>query len=146
MSLFGIWNLERGIYNRDMTHGKFLAVIGFATAIAVTGWATVVRNIDPTQSGATGLILFYLTLFTSLVGALTLLGILFRVHVAKRRDVVLREVRVAFRHAILLSTTAVASLALAANRSFRWWSLPILLLIVGAAEYVFLNRDAARRL
>ncbi|MCR4278592.1 MAG: hypothetical protein NUV81_01670 [bacterium] len=129
-----------------MSHKKFMLLIGFATVVAWAGLGTVLLNIDPTQSGISGILLFYLTLFTSLVGTLTLLGVLFRIHIAKRKEIILREVRIAFRHAVLLSATAVVALALSSKGSFRWWILPLLLVTVGGVEYVFLNRDSSGRL
>jgi len=122
-----------------------MILIGCTTAVAWAGWVLVLLNIDPTQAGVSGVLLFYLTLFTSLVGALTLLGVFFRVHIANRKEIVLREVRIAFRHAVLLSATAVVALAFSSKGSFRWWLLPLLVLSVGGIEYVFLYRDSAGR-
>ncbi len=128
-----------------MSLRQSLLLIALGTVLAWAGWVVVLMNTDPSQAGVSGFALFYLTLFTSLVGVFALLGVGFRVYVAKRKDVVLREVRIALRHAVLLSAASVAALAISAHGWFRWWVLIVLILGVSAAEYLFLLREEPRR-
>lgn len=92
-----------------------------------------------------GFLLFYITLITGLIGLLSLLGVLYRVVFLKRKDVVLREVKVSFRHAILLSFVGVSALALSSHGLLIWWVLILLILVASLIEYVSLLVQNATR-
>ena len=90
----------------------FMAV---ATALATFAWVVIVWNTDPFETGITGFWMFYLTLlFMTLVGARTILGSLYRVHILKRKDVLIREVGISFRHA-MPAMAGIAALVLSAQ-------------------------------
>lgn len=116
-----------------------------ATCASLAGWAYILFNVDPNQAGIIGFLLFYLTLFASCVGMLTLVGVIMRVHVRQRQATAFREVRVAFRHGILLSLVAILSLALSANGMLTiWWFLGFVV-VVGGLEYAALLVQESRR-
>lgn len=115
------------------------------TLIAWGGWIAVLLNVNPNEGGYIGFLLFYLTLLIALVGTFSLLGIFFRVYIKKRHHVVIREVHIAFRHAIFMSIMAVTSLALSANGWLQWWVFLLLLAIIALLEYVALIIQEGRR-
>ena len=119
--------------------------MGLSTFFAWVGWVIVVLNVNPTESGVMGFILFYVTLTTGLVGAFALVGTLCRVVLLKHRDVLIREVRISFRHAILLSAVAVSALALSAQGQWRWWILIVLISVASLLEYIALVVQQSRR-
>jgi hypothetical protein len=123
----------------------FLALMGLATVLAWAGWVLVLLNIDPFESGIPGVALFFVTLFAALIGTLSVFGTLFRLRVKKGQTVVVREVKIAVRHAVLLSLVAVVSLLLAGQGLLKWWNLAAMIVAVGAAEYVFLLVQESRR-
>lgn len=92
-----------------------------------------------------GLFLFYLTLFAALIGTMAVFGVLYRVMILKRKDVVSREVKITFRHSILLSIVGIVSLALSAANRLNPWIVGALFLIVGVVEYGFLLVQESRR-
>lgn len=92
-----------------------------------------------------GFAMFYLTLFMGMIGVLTLLGMAYRVLLLKRRDVILREVRVAFRHAVLLSLVAIISLALSGQEMLKWWVVMVMVVVMSGVEYLFLIGEESRR-
>ena len=122
-----------------------MLMIGITTIVSWIGLGVVLLNTNPEDDGLGSLTIFYLTLFAGLVGVLTLLGVAFRVYVAGRKDVVQREVRVAFRHAVLLSLTGVVALLFSAQGFFRWWVLVLILFVVTVIEYLFLLKESSRR-
>jgi hypothetical protein len=128
-----------------MTFRMYVAFMALGTLLAWTAWLLVLFNINPDEAGLMGMSIFYVTLFMSLVGTLTLLGVLYRVMVRRRHDLVSREVRVSFRHGIFLSIIAVASLAIAAQGLFKWWSGLGLLAVTCIVEYFFLVKESSRR-
>jgi Ca2+/Na+ antiporter len=119
--------------------------MGLATILSVGAWFFVIWTTDPFESGLSGLALFYITLGMSLIGSLTLSGVFYRVGILGRRDVVTREVKTSFRHAIALSLVAMISLMLSAQGQLRWWYILGLIVITTMIEYVFLMKDESRR-
>ncbi len=116
-----------------------------ATALAAGAWLFVLWSVNPFEASAAGFVMFYLTLLMSLVGLLTIAGVGYRVLILRRTDVVSREVRISFRHAVFLSLIAVIALALSAAGWLRWWTIIGLIAIVSVVEYVFLVKEEARR-
>lgn len=129
----------------SMTFRMYLFLMSFSTVIAWIAWVIVIQNVNPNETGVLGFGLFYITLITGLVGVLSLCGIVYRVLILRRHAVLIREVKVSFRHALLLSAVAVSSLALAAHDLLRWWVLLVLIGIVSLIEYVALLVQHARR-
>jgi len=128
-----------------MTFRAYLWLMGLTTAFAWAGWLFVIFRIDPEEAGALGLGLFYITLFTALIGTIAVIGAAYRVLVLRRKDVVSREVRITFRHAVMVSLVGILGLALAALGWLRWWVLLGLVVAVGVIEYIFLLVQESRR-
>ncbi len=115
------------------------------TLLAWGGWAAILLYVNPDEGGFVGFLLFYLTLLISLIGTFSLLGIFFRVYIKKRHHVVIREVHIAFRHAVFMATMAVVSLALSANGWLKWWVFLLLLATIAILEYIALIIQEGRR-
>ncbi len=92
-----------------------------------------------------GLTAFYIALYASLVGLMSFAGIIFRVHIRGRKQTAFREVRIAFRHAMLLSGIAVFTLILSSLGWLAWWNFLLLLAAVGTLEYILLTIQESRR-
>jgi hypothetical protein len=120
-------------------------MMAISTIVAWLSWSLIVLNVNPEETGLWGFVLFYFTLITGLIGTLSLIGILYRVMLRQRKEVLSREVKISFRHAVLLSFVAVSALALSAYGILHWWILLVLIVIVSAVEYVFLMVQQARR-
>ena len=119
--------------------------MAFGTFLAWGGWSAVLLNVNPDEGGFIAFLLFYLTLLVSLIGTFTLLGIVIRVYVKKRTHVIIREVHIAFRHAVFLGTMAVVSLGLSAHGWLKWWVFLLLLAAIALLEYVALIIQEGRR-
>lgn len=114
------------------------------TVLAWIGWSIVILNISPREAGFFGFALFYTTLAVALVGTFALLGSCIRLLILKRRDVPSREIKIAFRHAVLFSAAAIISLFLSAHGWFRMWEVALLILLVSAVEYAVLKGQRGR--
>lgn len=106
----------------------------------------VLVRVDPSESGGLGLLLFYVTLLAAVTGTLSIAGVAYRVWIQKRPTMLLREVRVAFRHAAMFAVVMVASLVLSSQGLFTWWNLLALLATIGIVEYVFVSMEEHRRM
>lgn len=128
-----------------MTFRLYLCVMLIGTLLLWGSWSFVLWTMNPQESGIGGIVLFYVTLGMSLVGTFTLIRIACRFWLDRRKDLLTRDVRTAFRHALFLSTVAMTSLALSASNLLRWWMLIGLITVVGAIEYLFLVKESATR-
>jgi hypothetical protein len=116
-----------------------------STIVAWLSWFLIVFYVNPDESGISSLILFYFTLITGLIGTLTLIGMLYRIVFKGRRDVLSREVKISFRHAILLSAIAVGSLALSASEYLYWWVILVFIAVACIIEYLFIMMQQSNR-
>ncbi len=128
-----------------MTFRAYLVLMGLSTAMAWIGWAIVLFNINPFETGLPGFAIFYITLCVGMVGILTLAGILYRVRLRKRQTVISREVKISFRHALLLTAVSVIALILSQQGVLHWWVLIVLIAIAAILEYLSLLVQYARR-
>src|SRR5689334_2085133 len=128
-----------------MTFRMYLVFMTIATILSWGAWVLVLNTTNPQEAGMAGFLVFYVTLLLSLVGTLTLFGTAYRVLFLRREGVMAREVRIAFRHAVLLSIAAVTALVLSAQGWLTWWALLLLLIAMSILEYVFLLREEGRR-
>lgn len=125
---------------------KWYAVfMGFGTGISWIAWIIILQTMDPGEIGVMGHAFFYATLFLALLGTGSLLGILYRLGIKKRTEMLVREVRTAFRHSLLLSSLAVVCLWLAAKGFFYWYYFLLLLILLVLLEYLFLTVFEAKR-
>lgn len=115
------------------------------TLLAWGAWAIVLIGISPLQAGMTGFLLFYLTLGAALVGMATLGLTFIRIVILNRKSVPSREIRTAFRHALLFAVVAIASLALSANGALQTWHVIALIAAMSLAETIWSQFFHGRR-
>ncbi|MFH1621045.1 MAG: hypothetical protein ABIB04_03095 [Patescibacteria group bacterium] len=128
-----------------MSFRAFVILMITSTIIAWLFWVLIVMAVNPEESGLAALLLFYFTLATGLIGTLTLLGLSYRVLLKPQADIMSRQVKTSFRHAVLLSAIAVGSLALSASNLLFWWIILVFIVVACAIEYVFLMVHESRR-
>ncbi len=94
-------------------------------------------TLDPQTGGAGALALFYLSLWLSLLGTITLIGFFLRMWLEKEQ-VLFRQVGTALRQATLISSGAIIGLMLQGARWLNIWSGISLSLLVIVIEVFFL--------
>jgi hypothetical protein len=114
------------------------AMIG-ATLLAWIAWGVVVTGINPFEAGIPGVALFYVTLFVALIGTVSLGLSFIRVKLLKKGTVHSREIRTAFRHAILFALVMVVSLGLSAQGILQTWHLVVMVAVVVLVEQFFVR-------
>jgi len=120
--------------------------MGAGTAMAAMSWVIVLYSINPFEAGVLGLVFFYSTLFLSLVGLLSLFGIAYRILIKKRSVSSLpREVKISFRHSMLLAILGIGSLILASQKQMTWYFVLLLFVLIFGIEYVSLLAENGRR-
>lgn len=98
----------------------------------------VVMYLNPNTAGNLGLLFFYLALFLSISGTLTLLGFGWRFW-RHRDEVLFRQVTISFRQGALLAFMAVGALFLQANALLTWWNLGLLIVGLTLLEFFLLT-------
>lgn len=125
-----------------MSFRSYLIFMSLGTITAWITWAVVLHGVDPTRSGALGLTLFYMTFIMALFGTISLLGMLMRLWIYKGELASRIAVR-SFRQGILLTTLFTGSLLLFSHGWFRWWTMLLVIIIVGMIELTFLSSRKA---
>lgn len=117
-----------------MTLKSYLIIMLITTLICWLAFLFVLWTVNPEATNWLGFLLFYLSLFLSIVGASAIIGFIIR-FAALKRELAFRLVRDAFRQSFLLSFLIVAILFLLSKNLFSW--LNVFFLIVGLSVLEF---------
>lgn len=110
-----------------MPFKKYIILIAISTIISFFSFIFVVTRVDPTNTNAIGFVLFYATLFFTLIGTLSLFMIATRWIFVKNLALFTNITR-SFRQATLFSIIIVSFLLLKSFDLLDWWNV---ILIVG---------------
>ncbi len=121
-----------------MTLKKYLFTMGFATLICWCSWTLILFSIDPRITNWIGFLLFYVSLFLSLIGTFALLGFFTR-FIALRQKLVFRLVQDAFRQSFFFSITAVLALILLSKSLFTWINLILIIAALSLLEMFLIS-------
>lgn len=121
-----------------MSLKQLLTIVLAATVIFLISWVFILFEVDPTSSGWVGLLVFYSSLFFTLLGALFSLIVVIR-KLRNKEELEYEIVSLSVRQSIFFSLTIVGVLFLQSKRFLTWWNLIILILAVTLLEYLFLS-------
>jgi len=123
-----------------MSLRSYLVLMILATFVCFFSFTIAIMMIDPNTTNWAGFILFYFSLFFSLMGFMSILGFVFRfVFLHKRLEA--RLVSVAFRQAFLVSFLVVAVLFLLSRGLFSWLNLLLIIIVFSALEFFLLSYE-----
>jgi len=95
-----------------MSLRTYLLLMAIGTALCWVVWFLVLGNVNPNQAGVVGFILFYVSLFLSLTGTISVIGFLIRKRIDKNDTVVFHHVKHTFRQGLLISALILSTLLL----------------------------------
>jgi hypothetical protein len=121
-----------------MSLRAYLTVMSLATVLALSTLALIIFRVDPDASGAFGHSLFYVSLFFSVVGAFSLLGLLVRIAV-RADEIVSRLAFASFRQSLIVAALAVLALVLYKNQMLVWWNAIILAAAATLVEFFIIS-------
>lgn len=125
-----------------MTLKQYIVLMSIATLLCFSAWGVVVMNIDPVHDSQIGIIFFYITLFFSLVGAISLLNFgLYRM-ITKSDYPLFRLVQKSFRNGVLGSAIMISILILQAMNILNLWTGVILLVLFLSISFFKLSTRA----
>jgi len=109
-----------------------------ATGICWSAWAVVLNSVNPQTTNWIGFVLFYVSLFLSVVGTTAIFGFFIR-FILMRKDLVFRQVAVAFRQSFLFAIILVGSLILQSYRMLTWYNAVLLVVGLTALEFFLIS-------
>lgn len=121
-----------------MSYRSYLFIMLAGTLVAWSGWVLVLLRINPKEAGLLGLTSFYVTLLMGMVGLVTLVELAINVHLMKKKELLIREVKTAFRHAVLMALICVLSLIFSSVDKFSLWILLVFIAVAAGIEYLFM--------
>lgn len=109
-----------------------------ATSIFWLSWVLVIMEVDPDSSGWTGQLIFYGSLFFSLLGSFFLSVLLYR-RITNKTDLEYKIVSASFRQSFFFALIVIGALYLQSQRFLTWWNIIILVLGIAILEYFFIS-------
>jgi len=123
-----------------MSLRAYLIVMGLATVVAASTFFLVLFRVDPGTAGTFGFVLFYASLFMTVVGVLSMVGFTARVFM-HRTELLSRLVYVAFRQSVLFALLITGSLLLRSAHLLTWWNSLIFIIVLSLVEFFFLSLE-----
>lgn len=122
-----------------MTLRQYIAIMFFATLLGWVAWIFVILNVDPFRDSTLGFFFFYMSLFFSLIGTVSLFSFLLT-QIFRKDDVPMyRYVQKSFRIGLFLSGILIALLFLQGKEILTKWNTILLLFIVVTITCFFLS-------
>ena len=138
----GFWLIVGLTNNQTMNLKTYLTIMILATSVCWATWAVVINSIDPNTTNVVGFSLFYASLFLSIVGTTALVGFVLR-FVLLRKDLVFRQVVIAFRQSFLFATIIIGSLILQSFRMLTWYNAILLIAALTVLEFFLISYKRA---
>ncbi len=121
-----------------MTLKSYSWIMSSASLLTWLFWFASLWLIDPMKTNWIGLLIFYSSLFLSVMGTASLLGFYVR-FIALKQAIAFRLVRDAFRQSFLFSFLIVASLILLSKDLFSWINVSLLVAGLSVLEFFLLG-------
>ncbi len=120
-----------------MTVKKSLSLILISTIFFWLILAFFIFVVDPQEAGIFGLIIFFFSLFFSLLGILTLLFIILKFRTLKNSDEIFEKFSTGFRQATLFSFFLISLILLRFFKFLEWQTLVASFLFFFLLELIF---------
>ncbi len=117
---------------------QLLLIILVATIVCWLIWFWILFNIDPTLSSLYGLLIFYLSLFLSLIGTFFLISFSWR-KIFSRASLEYKLVGTSFRQSIFLAFLVIGVLFLKSQNYLTLLNMVFLIVFVTIIEFFFIK-------
>lgn len=122
-----------------MTLRHYFIVMSGATLISWFAWALVLMNTNPFEATFLIYLIFYASLFVSLVGTVSTVGLAIQIWFFKQDAPQFRQVKKTFRQGVFLATLLIVALFLESQRLLTWWNILLLILAFTFFELFFVT-------
>jgi hypothetical protein len=110
------------------------------TLVCWSAWVFTLITIDPNLTNWIGFLLFYVSLFLSIVGTAAITGFFVR-FIVLRQKLAFHSVKEAFRQSFLFAILIVISLLLLSRDLFTWMNLSFLIIGLSVLEFFLLEYE-----
>lgn len=93
-----------------------------------TAWGFVIFNVDPFLDAGLGITFFYISLFFSLLGTISILIFFWRRFLSRVDSPLFRYVQKSFRDSFIFSIIFIFGLFLQSKGYLQWWNIGIFLI------------------
>lgn len=121
-----------------MSLRSYLIIMILATLLCWIGFGAIIQTINPEITNKIGFLLFYLSLFLTIVGATAIIGFVIR-FIGLKRELVLNSVISAFRQSFLFAFFIIAILFLLSCNLFSWLNVMLLIIGLSLVEFFLLS-------
>lgn len=123
-----------------MTHNKYLSFVAAAGLVSWIAWFIVLTKLDPFESTALALVLFFVSLFFALSCTFTVVGFYFRLWLNKN-EIYSNHISISFRQGVELTIITLGCIFFLILGVLNWWSGFLLILSVSLVELYFVARQ-----
>ncbi|MEA2065429.1 MAG: hypothetical protein U9O66_04025 [Patescibacteria group bacterium] len=122
-----------------MSFRSYILLILFSTIICVSVFAIIIFSINPNEASGLIFAFFYLSLFLSLVGIITIINSIIRKIFVKNK-ILFRQIVISFRQAILFALLITICAALQSQRILEWWNMLLLIATLSTIELFAISK------
>lgn len=125
-----------------MTLKQYLLIMSLATLMCLFAWGIVIFNIDPERDSKIGHVFFYVTLFFSLLGTISLINFALYRLVTKSDFPLFRLVQKSFRNGVTMSIIIMGLLFLRVFDILNIWTGLVLIILFLSVSFFRLSTRA----
>ena len=122
----------------------YLFIMSVMTAFCALVFGYIVFTVNPETTNGAGFLLFYLSLFLSIIGLAAIIGFVVR-FIFLRHELAIDKVKISFRQAFFFAFFIVISLWLLARGQLSWFNVLILIIGLSVLEFFLLSYGKAKR-
>ena len=126
-----------------MTLRNCLIGLAASAVLCFAAWILILLDVDPTMTNWQGFLLFYLSLFFTLISLFTLINFFIRNKFFSGKPL-FTQIEVSLRHGIFFSTIIVGTLILQGMKMSTWQNTLLLVIGVIVLEFYFMNQERGR--
>jgi len=108
-----------------MTLKQYITIMIIASILCWVAWGFVIINIDPFQDTGIGFIFFYISLFFSLLGTISVFAFFVRKLFSREAQPMFRYVKRSFSDSFFISIALILLLFLQSKGYLNWWNTGI---------------------
>jgi len=123
-----------------MSLRNYLIIILFCSLVSWAAFVFVLNLVNPEATNFVGFLLFYASLFLSVMSTAAIVGFLFR-FVALRREVVSKSVKSAFRQSFLFGFLIIIILIFLSRGLFNWPNVTLMVIGLSVLEFFLLGYE-----
>lgn len=122
-----------------MSFRFYLLLILFSTILCGLSLMIIIFSINPHEANILTFAFFYLSLFLSLTGIITIVNSIIKKIFIKNK-ILFRQIAISFRQAILFALLITICLALQSQRILVWWNMLLLIAVLSTIELFAISK------